>query len=131
MFTPNELRQAQRDLAGLLMQRCSILGAIYNSTKELWEPSDTVTKAHVPCFITSLPRLRDPVAISTAQSLDISFTAYRQITVPIGTAVRARDRIKAEPVKADSSVYEVVEVMSADESPALLLVLHCRKLGAP
>jgi hypothetical protein len=113
------------------MSKCSILGAVYSSSKELWEPSDVVTKAHVPCFITSLPRLRDPLAISVAQSLDISFTAYRQITVPIGTAVKARDRIKVEPIKADSATYEVVEVMSQDESPALLLVLHCRKLGAP
>lgn len=126
------LKRGRQNVAAYLAAtgvRCTVEGLTYNSGKDLYEPPYVTKKAHVFASISSLASIRDPNITTVVQSLNISFEAYRQISIAAGTVeIKPDDLIVKEPVTTQSDAYQVVEAVQADETSPLSLILHCRKL---
>lgn len=110
---------------------CTVKGLTYNAVNGLYEPPYVNVATGLYCSIKSLTSISDPNIASVVQTLEISFRAYRLITVPYGLVTVLRDFIIArEPyVEGVSATYQVVEAVAPDETASVELILHCRKLG--
>lgn len=108
---------------------CTIQGPTWNPTKKLYGPPYIVRDTGVYASIRSLASLRDPDVYSKVQELNISYNAYRQITIPHSDTAPVRDdRIVKEPVSATSDVYQVIEAIAPDETTPMAWLLHCQKV---
>lgn len=129
LLSDSEVEELRDEAEAELTDRCTVQGLTWNADKNLWEPPYVVEDTNVPCSIASLSRLRDPNIATIVQSMNISFEAYRQVTLPVGRIeIKPDKQILKEPVTDTSARYQVVQAVQADETSPLTLILHCRKL---